>query len=100
MKDLSHEERRKILLDLQVMEGEDVRKKWKISGNTLHHINFFHGKSNAKAQGHYYKDLIGDDLHFKARRVKEIKDAGGNSIQAAEETKIPLEKVNKIWTTV
>lgn len=97
MKDLSHEERKEILLDCQVMPAEDIREKWEITQNTLNHIKFFHGKSNAKANGYYYKDLIGDELSPKALKIKAVKDAGGNSEQAAEKEKVPLELVNKLW---
>lgn len=100
MKDLSMDERRSILLDYQTMKPKEIREKWRISQNTLSHIRFFHGDSNAKVHGHYHKPLITNELSPTAERIKSVKDAGGNSEDAARETGVDLEKVNKLWASL
>jgi len=72
-------------------------EKWNINSNTLQHIKFFHGKSNAKAGGYYHKDLLADAVHPSVAQIKELKESGHNSLEVVEILKISLEIVNKNW---
>lgn len=100
MKDLSLDERRKILLDCELMPGREVREKWGITNNVLSHIRFFHGKSSAKSGGYYHKDLTEGATDPRIERIRELKAEGKNSVNVSEETGVPLEQVNKLWPTL
>lgn len=100
MRDISLDERRQILLDLQVMKSKEVCVKWNIAYNTLNHIRFFHGKSSAKARGYYHKDLLRNQVDPKIEIVRQMKADGKTSIQAVEATGLTLEMINKVWPTL
>lgn len=100
MKEVSLDERREILLELQTEKSRIVRDRHGISSNTLQHIRFFHGGSSAKARGYYHKDLLEGATDPKIEKLKALKAEGMNSGQASERTGIELEKVNKLWPTL
>jgi len=97
MKDLSLDERKGILLDYQIMPVREIKKKWNITGGTISHIRFVHGKSGAKAGGYYHKDLLSDAVHPIVAQIKEMKAAGYTSAEISHAMEIPLEVVNKNW---
>ena len=97
MKDVPLEERREILMELQVEKNIVVRERHGISANTITHIRFFHGSSSAKARGYYFKDLLEGVENPILEKVKELKKAGKNSGQVAQALNISLIKLNKIY---
>lgn len=99
MKDLSLDERKQILLDLDIIGSKAVKEKWNITNNVLGHIRFFHGKSSAKGSGYYHKDLTVAE-HPEFARVKELKAEGKTSGECAEITGLPLAAINKKWSSL
>jgi hypothetical protein len=97
LKEINHKDRRLILLDFQVMTGPDVMEKWNITKNTLHHINYCHGKSHALVNGQYYKDLLNGEVHPTVEMIRGLKKKGYTSGDVSECLKIPLDIVNKNW---
>lgn len=101
MSDLSFDERRQILIELMGENSQVVASRHGISMNTLQHIRFYHGpNSSAAKRGYYHKDLIGDYIPPEIEKLKNLKANGMTSGDAAEETGIPLERVNKMWITL
>lgn len=97
MKDLSLKQRRDILLDLQIMKNKEVREKYNISANTITHIRFIHGKSNAASIGYYHKDLLFGMNNPIIDNIKRLKAQGKNSLEVAQELNLSLITVNKHW---
>ncbi len=97
MKNVPMEERKKILLDLQIMKSRDVREKYNITNNTLGHIRFFYGKSNAVAGGYFHKDLLQGAVNPLVEKIRELKRKGRNSLEVARELRVDLATINKNW---
>lgn len=85
MADLPESERREILLELQTMKAKDVREKHNISNLVVSHLRW-----------HCQHLLVG--VNSPKDRVQELRTQGYNSIEVAEITGIPLEKVNSLWS--
>lgn len=98
MKDISLEDRRKILLDSQILPSVLIREKWNITQNTLTHVRFFHGKSSAIARGYYHKDLLLGDVHPLVARIREFKNEGMTSSDVAATLGLSVKVVNKNWS--
>lgn len=93
---ISLEERQQILMEYELHGHERVKEEHDISNRTLQHIRFYHGKSRAKQQGYYHKDLLANVKTLK-ERISELKETGLTSGEIAEELDISLAQVNKNW---
>jgi hypothetical protein len=100
MKVIPLEERKAILLELQVEQTGVVMKRHNIDHSTMSHIRYYHGPSSAASNGDYYKDLLGDSMHPIAEEVRKLKSLGLNSLQISRQLDIPLEKLNLMWDSI
>lgn len=97
MKDLSMDQRRNILFDLQVMKNREVREKYNITARTIGHIRYYHGKSNAVGKGDYHKDLLEGRESPIVEKIKLLKKEGKNSLEVSQELNLPLLTINNNW---
>jgi DNA-binding CsgD family transcriptional regulator len=81
---LQESERREILLALETMKNKEVRMKYNISKNTVSHLR-------------YHCQHLLEGIETMRTRVQQLRGAGMNSMQVAENLGLSLEQVNKLW---
>jgi len=98
MSDLSLEERREILIELETESSSLVRERHNIDNRVLQHIKWHHHpEGGAAKRGQYHKDLLEEYEDPTIEEVKLLKSKGFTSGQISEKLGMPLEKVNKIF---
>lgn len=96
MGEISLEERQQIIMEYEVEGCTIVRDRHDIDNNTLQHIRFYHGKSNAQKRGYYHKDLM-VGVKTLTDHIQECKEKGMSSLETAEYLDVALEQINKNW---
>jgi hypothetical protein len=84
MADLSDDERRQILVELQTEKSRIVRERWNIAPLVISHLRW-----------HCQHLLKG--IPTIQTRIRELRKSGMSSPEVAEEPKLDLEVVNKLW---
>lgn len=97
MKDISLDERKQILLEMQVESREVVAQRHSTTYNVLHHIKFFHGSIKGANKRYYHKDLLGGAENPLVGRVRELKKNELNSVEIARKLGIDVGLVNRVW---
>lgn len=85
MAGLSDSERREILLEMQTMGPLDIRAKHNISNMVMSHIRW------------HCQHLL-EGIPQPKDAVRELRLDGFTSAEAAEILKLPLSKVNALWS--
>lgn len=94
LKDISWEERKEILLALEVEETRVIRERYNISNQVCSHLRWHFGRVR---RGPYHKDILqGAESPIKIQ-IKALKMQNKNSLQVAEILHLTLEKVNSVW---
>src|SRR3981189_2550412 len=96
IRDLTLNERRQVLLELETDKSAVVRQRHNISNQTLGHIRWHHGRDHANKREYSLNLIKGVQSPMKARAV-DLKRAGKNSAQVAEILGISLDRVNSFW---
>lgn len=84
MADLSNDERRDILTDLEVMSSKEVKAKWNITNLVISHLRW------------HCMGLLNGHTTTQTR-VRELRRLGLNSPEVSLELGIDLAIVNKLW---
>lgn len=98
MSEVPLDERRQILIELMTEKSRVVRERHGISGGTIQHIRFVHGRSSSGK--YYHKNLLeGARIPF-VEDVRRLRAQGMNSLVVSEKLGKPLAVVNAVWGKV
>ena len=99
IRDLSLDERRQVLLELETESSAVVRQRHSSSNQTVSHIRWHHGRDHANKREYSLNLIKGVQSPIKAKAA-ELKRAGKNSAQVAKSFGIPLDRVNNFWASI
>lgn len=91
------DERKQILLELEIERTKDVRTRHNISNQVISHLRWHYGKT--KHDG-FHKDLVGDEKPALLTTIGDLKREGLNSQQIAERLHLSLGRVNMLWPKI
>lgn len=94
MSEIGWDERRQILMELEVEPTSAVRDRHRVSQNTIGHLRWYFGP---KARGSYHRDLVAGARLPVVDEAARLKGEGLTSLEVSRATGIPLENVNRMW---
>jgi hypothetical protein len=98
MKDLTLDEKRQILMELEIEKSSIVRDRHNISNLTISHLRWYYGR--VAHEGSWHKDIVGDAKPPVMEMAAVLKKQNKTSLQIADELNIPLERINAVWARI